>query len=549
VSGSKQTFLRGALILLVSSVVVKIIGAVFKIPLALLIKEDGMGLFISAYTLFAFFVLASKGVSIAVSKMVSASVSVGKSREADRIFGVAALLLGVIGTAGAAALYLAPAEFLDNFVDLRAVSGIRAISPAVLFVALISAFLGYFQGKQNMIPTAVTDVIEALGKLAVGLGLAWLFIGTSTAGAAVGAIAGVTFSTLLALIFVVIMFLAGKRRRTRSAETMRSRKSIAKELLTIALPITIGASISSLASLVDMATIMNRLQTITQVTPEFIQKYASLIDGNLFQGGIYEQLANQLYGLYTGYAVQLFNMPLTMVVALSTSVLPAISGAVARGDSGSARRTTLSVIRISVLFAAPCAVGLSTLSAPVLKFIFNVTLAHDLLRTVSIAIVFVALVQVTNAILQGYGRMHIPLVNMLIGCLVKVAVNYYLVAMPHINIDGAPIGTLACYFTIAALNIICVIRITGCKFPLGDFIIKPGVSVAGMGIVVVFARNLLSAAHFPERLAVLPAIAAGVLVYTALALLTGAVAEEDVAMLPKGGLLVKHLKKLHLLKA
>lgn len=549
VNKGKQTFLQGAFILLVSSILVKIIGAIFKIPLANIIKQDGMGLFISAYTLFAFFVLASKGVSIAVSKMVSASVSLGKEREAERIFSVAIVILGVIGIIGTLALYLTPDSFLNMFVNHRAITSIRAISPAVLFVALISAFLGYFQGKQNMYPTAITDIIEATGKLIIGTALALWFIRESTESAAAGAVSGVTCSTFIGLIFVTIIFIINKKRnKIHTAQKMRSRRNIAKELMLIALPITIGVAISSLTSIVDVATIINRLRTITQVTPEFIAKYSGLIDSNLFSGGIYDTLANQLFGLYTGFAVQLFNLPLTMIVALSTSVLPAISGAVARNDIKSAQNATLSVIRITVLFSLPCAVGLSVLAGPVLKFIFNDTLAASLLQSISVAIVFVSLVQVTNAILQGYGKMHIPLVNMLIGCIVKVAINFYLIAIPSINIDGAPIGTIACYFIIAVLNIIWILKITGCRFNIGEFIVKPLISAGGMAVIVIFVVNMLQAVHFNARFIVIPAIMVGGLVYIMMIFLVGAVNESDVIMMPRGKFLVEKLKKLHLLR-
>lgn len=556
VERNKQTFLQGALILVIASVLVKILGAFFKIPLTMMLKADGMGLFNTSYTLYAFFVLAAKGLSVAVSKMVSESASLGKIRESDRIFSVAFVILGIIGIMGSGLLYFGADVFAAMLGNTRASITIKAIAPSVLFVTLVSALRGFFQGKQNMYPTAFSEVIEALGKLVIGILLAWWLIKTSIEYAAAGAVLGVTSSTFVSLIFILAIYIFGKRRsKLGVSERIRTRRSIAKELLLISLPITIGASVASLTNVVDMMTIMNRLQSITQVTPEFFVKYSGFIELDIlegtitaFDGAVYEELANKLYGLYSGYAVTLFNLPLTMVVALSTSVLPAISGALKRNNTNSAKNTTQSVLRITVLFSLPCAVGLSVLSGPVLKLIFNDSLAQSLLSVISVAIVFVSLVQVTNAILQAYGRMHIPVINMIIGCIIKIVMNYYLISIPSINIDGAPISTLACYFIIAALNFIYIIKITGCKFNIGELVIKPLISAGGMGVIVVFAMNMLLGTGLDARYAVMPAIALGGIVYVMLVFLVGAVRESDVAMMPKGESIVKILKKIHLLK-
>ncbi|MCK9478925.1 MAG: polysaccharide biosynthesis protein [Firmicutes bacterium] len=545
---NKQSFLYGAMVLVAASFLVKILGAIFKIPLAVLIKVDGMGLFNTSYTLYTFFVLAAKGFSIAVSKMVSESAALEKRREADKIFYVSFVVLGILGAAGSALLYFNAQNFSSMFGNTRASMCIRAIAPSVLFVTLVSALRGYFQGMQNMYPTAFSEVIEALGKLVIGMALALLFIRSSIEQAAAGAVLGVTASTLLGLLFIAIVFIASKRKFEKGAGgKVRGARSIIKQLLIISLPITIGASVASLANIVDVMTIMNRLQTIARVTPEFVIKYQSIIGGS-FDGRINEELANKLYGLYSGYAVLLFNLPLTMIVALSTSVLPAISSAITRRDSKGAQTITKSAIRITILFSLPCAVGLCVLAAPVLNLVFSNSLAADLLRTISIAIVFVSLVQVTNAILQAYGKMHIPVINMLIGVVVKAALNYYLISIPSINIDGAPIGTLACYFLIAALNIAYIIRLTKAKFGVLDYIVKPLFSALCMAVAVSFSLNVMGRAGIGDKIAVLPVIAVGAIVYIIFIFLTGAVTKADIEMMPRGEQFSRLLQKIHLLR-
>jgi len=546
----KKTFLQGALILVCANALVKLIGAVFKIPLANLILPAGMGLFNTSYTMYTFmFVVATAGFPTVISKMVAESLAIGKQREADRIFFVAIILLAIVGIIGSTALYFG-ATYLANLIkNPRAYLGIMAIAPAVLCASLISSFRGYFQGHQNMYPTAISEVIEALGKLVIGYILAFLFINKSIELAAAGAVFGVTCGTFLSFTALLIIYVINKRKREYSTvESIRTHKQIAKELIMIAIPITIGASVASLTNVIDMAMVVGRLQSIQLVTEGFISKYNTLINYTLFNGGVNDDLANKLYGLYSGYAVPLFNMPLTIVVALSISVVPAIAGAIARGDNSIARKTSESAIRITLLFAIPCAIGLSTLAGPVLLLLYKSALAESLLQKLSIAIIFVSLVSVTSAILQAHGKMNIPVINMFIGGVIKVIINYTLVAIPSINIEGAPIGTLVCYFVIVALNFFWIIKITGAKFGINDFFVKPLVSAGAMAIAVIFIFNSMISTGIGVKLATLPAIAFGGIVYLLMILLVGAIKQEDIEMLPNGREFAIMLRKVHLIK-
>jgi stage V sporulation protein B len=547
---SRQTFLQGALILVISSIFVKIFGAVFKIPLVRLIEEDGIGFFNTAYTLYAFFVLAARGISVAVSKMVAESNTLGNARESNRILKISLVILGSIGVVGTGFLYFYAEGFAALLKNPNASASIKAIAPSVMFVALVSAFRGYFQGQQNMYPTAFSEVIESFGKLVFGIALAWLFIGESVEKAATGAVFGVTTSTFLSLVFIVLFFAITKRERSISiVGRLRSRREIAKELVVIAFPITIGVAVSSLTNVVDMMTITRRLQDITQVTPEFMEKYKSLINAESFSGAIDSDLANKLYGLYSGYALQMFNLPLTMIVALATSVLPAISGALAKHDMNMVDKTVKSVIKTTILFSLPASVGLAVLAEPVLLLILNSSLAANLLSVVCVAIVFVSLVQVTNAILQAYGKMTVPVVNMVIGGAVKVVCNYALIANPALNIDGAPIGTIACYFVITVLNFIHIKRVCGVKFGVLDLAVKPILASAGMGAVVYYAMVWFGNIGLGLKAGVLPAIVVGVAVYVVLAFALGAVREVDILMLPGGRAIAYKLKRMKLLRS
>lgn len=580
-------FMQGALVLGVANLIVKVIGAVFKIPLTWKIGDDGMGYFNIAYQIYTFmFIVATAGFPIAISKMVAESTAKGRNQDARRIFQTAFTFLAAVGLIGSAVLFLFPSQ-LEALVSVPGSAvGISVISPAVFFVSLASVYRGYFQGRQNMLPTAASEVIEALAKLLVGLALATLIMNMEvqeglaasidwaarkvrssylrTVYASSGAILGVTAGTFLSFLLLSIIYLATRKRRSAlplQTEALRSRGSILKELILIAIPITIGASVSSLTSLIDMATITRRLVT----RPEVLSLY-----GFMFQPGtafaekaaemgwtgqkLFSQQAATLYGMYTGKALTMFNLPLTLVVALGMSVVPAISAAVTRNQIQQSRTITESAIRIAILFAAPCALGMSALSKEVLYVLFRTSNAQRVLAILAVAIIPVAVVSVTNSILQAYGKVYYPVINMIIGGAAKAIFNFFLI--PYLGIDGAPLGTLLCYTIISALNIVCIVRFSGIRFRLGSFLLKPVFAALIMGAVgfvlgtfVTTPGFLASDAGFMMKAA---AIAGEILlcgaVYLCAALAVRAIRREDLLQLPKGEKLAAVLTRMKLLK-
>lgn len=572
--GSK--FLKGALILAAANFLVKIIGALFKVPLYELIGEEGSGIFNVAYQIYTFmFIIATAGFPIAVSKMVAESVAKNDEYDARRIFQTALILLGIIGLVGSTVLY----AFADNLAAFLgnndSAMGIRVIAPGVFFVSLVSAYRGYFQGKQNMYPTAGSEVVEASAKLILGIIAASMFMGmavntalgqdfdlaakeissahTRTMYSATGAIFGVTAGTLLALLLMIIIYSCREKSvRPVAGQTIRPRIKILKNLIKIAIPITIGASVSSLTSLVDLATIMNRLV----VNPDVFDSYSHLFaEGTEFAQKAIEEgwtgfmllqkKANSLYGVYTGQAQTMFNLPLTIVVGLSMSIVPAISTAIAARKSGDANGITASVLRITMLFALPCAMGFFVLSEPILRVLYSDANASYLLQKLAGAVAFVALVSVSNSVLQAYGKVYYPVVNMLIGGIVKVAMNYMLI--PVWGIDAAPIATTVCYGIIALLNIICIIRMLKVKISLSYMVIRPFAASAIMGAVVLIVYNALDKILPGSRIITIAAIGVGVFAYVAALLLVKGLKKEDVLNLPKGAKIADIMTKYKLL--
>lgn len=539
----KQTFLQGALILVIANAIVKIIGAIFKIPLANLIGPDGMGIFNTAYTMYTWmFIIATAGLPIAISKMVSESIARNNPEEAYKTFKIALKLLSIIGILGMLALFMGAQFFADVLQNSRAYLAIIAVSPALLFVAIMSAYRGYFQGLQNMIPTAISEVAEALGKLVIGYILAYLwFSSRGIEYASAGAMLGVSTGSFLGLFVLWIIHKVYQRKiykkiyiekkKIKICTTgIQSTKQIFIRLIKIAIPITIGASVFSLTNVIDLVMVMNRLKTI----------------------GLSEAERSTLYGCYSGYAVPLFNLPPTLIVALGISIVPAIASALAIHNNKLAKKTTESAMRITLLFSLPSAIGLSILAGPILQLIYRsasvltIEKATELLKILGIAVVFVSIVLLTNAILQAAGKVMIPVRNMLIGGIIKVITNYILVGNPLINIKGAPIGTNLCYFIIVILNLIEVKKITQAQFKIKEFFIKPIISVSIMGLTALYTYNKLMVLFTSNFISTILTIVVSGLIYIIIIILIGGIKEEDIKMLPKGEKILRIINRIKL---
>lgn len=576
----KQSYLKGAFILVLANALVKVIGALFKIPLANIIEEEGMAIFNTAYNLYAcMFVIATAGLPVAVSKMVSSSLAKKNYAEVNKIFKAAVSLLSLIGVAGTLILFLGAKAFVGLADSPSSYLSVLAISPAIFFVALLSAFRGYFQGYSDMVPTALSEVTEALGKLVIGLALAYVLMPTGVVNASAGAVLGVTAGTFFALLIMVITYVVRKRNNkvlSGSAAESRSTKTIFIDLVKIAIPITIGAAVMSLTNVIDVVMIRQRLQTImvTQEMANSLTEYYGLSKAEVIIGQLMRVKPSEiLYGSYSGYAIPMFNLPPTIVMSLSMSVVPFISAAFAVKNMGEVKKLSESTVRITMLFSAPCAVGLSVLSQPILATVYNNARAASMLGILGYAVIFVSLVSVTTAMLQGAGYVMVPVRNMVIGAAVKIITNYILIAIPSVNIGGAPISTNLCYITIAILNILSVKKIMKSDLSLSGLVIRPAIACGAMGVGAFFAyqgaAKFLGAQMLDLSLNFLPqsapftpvlsservkiiialgvAICVAVIIYGIMTFALRLIKRDDVLMLPKGEQLTRLLDRFHLL--
>jgi len=578
----KQNFLQGALILSFATIFVKAIGALFKIPLMNIIGGEGMGYYNTAYQIFnPLYTLATAGIPVAVSRMVSECVTLGRFRDVRKIFQVSMVCFLITGTAGSLVM-LFGARFLTSSVvgNPGAVWAVAVLSPAVFFICMMSAYRGYYQGLRNMYPTAVSQMVEAVFKLLLGLGLTLVVtkLGTAeyektgtifgikigltenaaTAASAIApytaaaAIAGVMLSTIAGTIYLMIRYNRkgdgiSEEELFSSVEPQES-KTIFRCLIAIALPVCFASLATNLTNLIDLVSLMNRLEYAIRLDSDTIlTMYEGLLPEKLTLSGI----PNYLYGVYTGMPVELFNLIPAIATTFGISALPTVTEMWTAHNRHRIKRSIDSVLRITALMAFPAGLGLSFLSKQILDLLYpkvplEVEIAAPMLTVMGISVIFVSIVVTCNSVLQAIGKERIPLVLLLIGAVVKLGVNFTFIAIPSINIKAAPYGSLCCYGLLLILSIILINRHAGIHVDLWSVFLKP--LFAGL-VCALSAKGvwLLTQEGLGSRVATVLAICVAVLIYTATVLAIRGVPKNDIKMLPKGEKIAELLAKWHLL--
>ncbi len=532
---TKKNFLNGAMILTVALALVKVIGFIYKIPLFNLIGGDGFGYYNDAYQVYSLlFVISTGGIPVAIAKMVSESNALGRIDEPKKILSLALKVFSVVGIIGTAVLIFCARLFAEQIVKTpESAISIVAIAPAVFFVSLSSAFKGYFQGYKNMTPTAIFQIIEASTKL-LGLGIVIVLIsmgyGKRYDLLACGAILGVTLGSFLSMIFMFIRFYFGKQEIDTTVQNpiaSRNNSTLFKALVKIAVPVTISASVMSITSLLDMI---------------FVKRA-------LIASGLADETANFIYGSYSGCCYSLFNLPPTITQTIGISVLPFVSELFSKGKIKEAHENMDSSMRIVSLIAAPCAIGLSFFSKPILSLLYGsqpdeVIVAAPAFTILALGIYLVATVYPTNLFLQSCGKAWVPMVSMLIGAVLKIIINITLVSNPDIRINGAPFGTLACYGSILIINLIMLYKYQRYKPHFLSVFIKP---IAASAISIGIA-SLLNSLIGESKLMTLVFIGVAAILYVILVFLFKAINKYDVLLLPKGQKICNILTKKGLIK-
>ena len=538
----QNSFFGGAAILAAGILIVKLIGMFYKIPLINIIGEAGAADFNNAYNIYAVLLTVSTaGLPVAVSKLVSEANALNRRNQVRRTFRLALVLFLTLGLISFLVMFFRADALAGMMNDSKAAAGIRALAPAVVCVGCLAALRGYSQGHSNMAPTSVSQIIEALCKLVVGLGLAFWLVkqGKDPDVAAAGAITGVTVGTVVALAYMVLDFLLSRGREdTRGTDRPDSAGSILANILKIAVPITLSSSMVGIVTVIDSSLVQGQLQSALDLT---------------------EQASRTLYGNYSG-ALNIYNLPTSLMAAITASVIPAVSAALARRDRRGAARITGSALRITALLSFPMGVGLFVLGTPIIRLLFpslNVEVAGPLLSTLGIATPFVCMVLVCNSVLQAHGFINLPVIVMVLGGIVKIVNNYNLVGA--IGIAGAPVGNILCFGLALVLDLVVITRVIPNRPRLLPIFAKPAIASAVMGGAAWAVYGLLSRILSSEQVdqagqtvravsrmgnaaGILLAIAVAGVVYLVLVIALRAISRDDLALMPKGDKLARLLR-------
>ncbi len=530
----KDSFLKGAAVLGVAGMIIKVLGAFFRIPLGRIIGSEGLGYFQVGYPIYAFLLsFSTQGFPTAISKLVSEKRAKGDTAAAHKVFRTSLKILLTLGVLSSLILAFGARYIVDNVVKSpNAYYSVIALAPALLVVSAMAAFRGYFQGMKNMAPTAISQVAEQFGRVIIGLLLAVLLLNKGIEFAAAGAAFGASIGGVFGFLIIYYIYRLFRVRILASFDRLPNEqeaptKIIIRDLLKVAIPITIGGAVMPLINIVDTMIVLRRLQAI---------------------GFSYEE-ANSLFGQLTGMAATLINLPQVFTVALSVSVVPVIAEATANKDFKTVQADTRSAFRVSLLIGLPAAVGLAILSGPIMKLLFpnEPASAGEILLFLSMAVFFLTQLQTLTGVLQGVGKPTIPVRNLMIGAVVKFFVTYTLTGIPSLNVKGAALGTVSAYLVASVLNFFAVKRYTKTTFNLVQFFAKPLSSVFAMGLVVALTFRGL-ASNLGNNLSTVVAIGVGVVIYGLALLLTGTITKADFDLLPGGPRLAKILSRTGLLK-
>lgn len=564
-ANKKQSFLMGAAILTMCLLIVKIIGMLYKVSLSRLYGPVGAGLLSNAYELYIpLFTLATAGFPIAVSRMVSESMTKGRYKDIRRIKEVAIPFFIVTGIICFLLMVLF-SFFYVRFINAPdAFISILVLAPAIFFGCLVSAYRGYYEGMRNMVPTSVSEIVEAFVKLTVGYSFAYIVFnhGESLFGisdentliklSVAAAIFGITLGSFCSFMYIYLRYKIEGDGITQemylAAPKPRSKRETFNILLHTAIPIGLGALIMSVAGTIDASLIQKRLIWMMDETPErLLSEYAGQIPDNVVDEG---SVHTYLWGCYS-YALTIMNLVVTVTQAFGTTALPNVTEAFTKGNREYLKVSIETVMRVTFIFTIPAGLGLTVLAEPIMQVVYGstdgVAIAADVLRLMGIAVIVFAAATPMCSMLQAVGRVDMPLKLYTIGMIIKVVANYILCGIPQINVQGGVIGTLICYTFVIIVAVYVLIKETGIVPDFGVVIVRPLIAAIICALSAWLSYSALSIIIDSAVAKTLLSVVIACVIYVFSLLLLRGVTKNDIIMLPKGNKIVTILEKCHLI--
>ena len=606
-TNTSRTFLRGAMLMSVSLVVVKLCGMAYKIIMAALLSSYGdayagfgSGLLNNAYEVYnPLFTLATAGFPIAVSRLVAENLAQKRYRDVVQIHKVSKPFFITMGLV-CFGLMLGVSFIYINFIQQPySIYAMMTLSPSIFLGCLISIYRGFYEGQRNMFPTAVSEVIEAMGKVVLGLGGAFLtlrigyaslsaqmdaykaqgvpfdgdgtvyemfglrFAGfgdamsSLTAFSVAAAIAGITLGSLFAFIFLRV-YHAKKRHEitdlfVENSIDARSQRETFNMLLKTAVPIGLAALVMSLSATIDTIVVQRVLYDLSvNRKPELLAQFdTSRLDLNeLFpKDGTPLKFHTYLMGCY-GWAVTIMQLVTALTQAFGSSAMPNVTSAYTKGDKAELKTSIDTVLKLTMLFTLPMGLGLFAIPEPIMSMLYSgyaAEIGAGVLRIMGLSVIVIAVSTPITSMLQGVGAVSLPLKLYLIAMAIKVATNYLFVSIVSINIRGAAVGSLVAYLFVCIVGMYFLIRRSGVVPDFINTTLKPMIGALGCGAAAYFSfklfRNFLSL-----PISCVAAIVVAGIVYMLILLIIRTFSAAEVEMLPKGKNIVTILAKLRLIR-
>lgn len=547
-TGGESNFVVQGSILAIASIVVRIIGIAYRIPMINIIGDEGMGYYGTAFNVYNIaLLLSSYSLPLAVSKMVSVRLARKQYRNSVRILRAALVYATVVGALAAAVIWFGADFFArEVFFMPYAAFALKTLAPTVWIMAYLGVFRGYYQGQGTMVPTALSQVFEQIVNAIVSVAAgSWLFnqaikveilrgesgSGYSNSWGAAGGTIGTGAGAFTALVFLLLLFAAYQRtirkkvRRDRSG-SLESYGTITKILFFTVVPVVVSSAIYNVNSVLDNGLLAYNFKSL----------------------GMEEEFISQ-WGVYTGKYHLLINVPMAVSNALSSSLIPSVSRAVATGDRRMVKKKVAAAIRFYLLIAIPSAVGLTVLAGPVNNLLFSGDndLAVQMTLYGSIAVVFYSVSTVTNAILQGIDRMRLPIVHALTALVLHLAAMEVMVLVFHMGIFSMVFANILFAVIMCFLNHRSIRKILGYRQEVKKTILLPAAASAVMGAAAVGVYKLIHLGIQSNAVCTLGAVAAAVAVYGVLLVKLGCLDEDELHQMPGGTRLLQMFRKLRLM--
>ncbi len=575
----KHSFAAGAVIMAVGMLIVKIAGAAFKIPLSYILGGVGMGYFSTAYTMYSpIHALATAGLPIAISRMVSGYMAQQRYKDVKLMHKISIPLFIFTGLLGSGLMILGSFPYVKFTNSPGSLLSLVALAPTIFFSCMISIYKGYYEGLRNMIPTAVSEIVEAIGKVVFGVSLA-LFtskygmneyknFGTvfgipceneEIAGnillpwVSASAVVGITLGSVAGYLYMHIKYkISGDgitKEELSQSPKPHSVKSMLKALLSISIPVALGAIIMNIASAIDATLVQRRLSDVMKVTPGILLKaYEGLIPLETVRSRTTHVF---LAGCF-GYMNTVTMLLPTITQGLAISALPNVTSAWVKGIKEKIEQSVEVVLKVTTIISFPIGIGMSVLSFPIMDLIYNtlgknrsigeVCISAQIMSIYALGVIFVAIGTPVCSMLQAVGRADIPLKVLAIGVTMKVILNYVLVGIPEINIQGAGIGTLVCYLFVCVVGLISLRKEIKTPIKWKSVFFKPLFCGLLCGVAAYSSHGLLSI-FIPFKIATIFSILIAALVYVLSLFLTKTINYEELNSIPKCKKIVKILEK------